>query len=783
MRSTSQTAGDHAKFISPKTQEIFTITPMLSSDIEEVGQLSAYNFVRYDPITNVLRNTAPSLEERGMTALTSLIQPLDLSFCVRDDQNEIAGFIVAEPYGKAVTDEEAIPKAVAYILDHLSSQLYPPPDDKTVDLTLLCTSDKHQRKGLAAGLTKHFLSRMEAKGYDRVIIKCTSASMDILSSLGAAERGAFLFADYQTEKGERIFENIKPFSSHFPTPGARLMVYDLKEREDSDALIAEGITQKLDYIKTLGVDCIWLSPVYPSPNEDNGYDITDYVGIMPEFGTMEDWEEFEREAHSRDLKVIEVHLPVIINVKQIVMDLVVNHTSEQHPWFQEAKKSKDSPYRDYYIWRDGKNGKEPTNWISFFSGSVWKKNEATDDYYLHLFAKGQPDLNWESEKVREEVKNVIHFWAKRKVDGFRLDVINFISKVDGYPDATIRNCTEISTRSLTPVSKRDAFSKYDIFTVGETPFVTPSHGLQYTHQRNSVVDMLFQFELMDIDGVPGLRFVPRPWELKDIKRITNKWQEGLEGGGWNSNYLENHDQPRSVSRFGSENDPHLRNISAKALATWYIFLKGTPYVYQGQEIGMTNKTHRLIYRLDQYVDIKSVNWLATQKNKNKSEKELLDILYLRSRDNARTPMQWDDTPNAGFCKEGAQPWVGVNPNYNEINVEAAMRDPDSIFYFYQTLLRLRKQHQSALYGTYVPLANQHEKIYAYLRVLPEEQLLVLVNFFPDDSSVNLNEEAEKLPGRRCKLVLSNYKDVDGELLLQEESIKLRPHECRIYTFA
>jgi len=535
-----------------------------------------------------------------------------------------------------------------------------------------------------------------------------------------------------------------------------------------------GITESLDYIKGLGVDCIWLSPVYPTPNEDNGYDISDYLGIDKEFGTMQDWERFAEEAHSRGLK--------------IVMDIVVNHTSDQHPWFKEARKSRDNPYREYYMWSEGKDGKEPNNWVSFFSGSVWQKNEATDDYYLHLFAKGQPDLNWESQKVRDEVKNIIHYWAQKKVDGFRLDVINCISKVPGYPDAVVVDPNEQYHWASDHFTngprfmefmheiKRDAFDKYEVFTVGETPFVLPHHGLQFTHAKTGVVNMLFQFELMGVDSAS--RFEPRPWKLSNIKNITDKWQLGLEGG-WNSNYLENHDQPRSVSRFGCLDTPELRVRSAKMLMTWLVLLKGTPYIYQGQELGLTNPR----YTLDQYVDIKSVNWMADQRRKGQlTDEELLYRLYNRSRDNSRTPMPWSDEENGGFCSNETRPWVALHPQYREINVADALADPNSTIHHLRKLLALRKQFHVAIYGDYRMVAKDNDKVYAYLRTDTTGQLLVASNFFNEDAVVSFNEEdAALFKNREGKLLLSNHEST-ASAYTTSSPLKLKPYEAVIYSF-
>jgi len=474
-----------------------------------------------------------------------------------------------------------------------------------------------------------------------------------------------------------------------------------------------GIIEKLDYLKELGVDVVWLSPVYKSPNDDNGYDISDYQAIMDEFGTMADWEELRDGLHARGIKLI--------------MDLVVNHTSDEHPWFEASRSSKDSPYRDYYYWRPGKpDGREPNNWLSFFSGSAWEYDGKTGEYYLHLFSRKQPDLNWENPRVREEVYNMMRWWLDRGVDGFRMDVINCISKTPGLPDAGDERyawggehfMNGPRVHEFLQEMNREVLSRYDIMTVGETPGVTLEEARNYTDPARGELNMVFQFEHMGVDHGPGGKWDIRPWSLTELKRILNKWQLGLRGAGWNSLYLNNHDQPRMVSRFGDEGK--YRKESAKMLATLLHTMQGTPYIYQGEEIGMTNVRFPSI---DDYRDIETLNMYREKVlQQGEDPRKVLEAIHYMGRDNARTPMQWDDGPQAGFTT--GTPWIGVNPNCRDINVKQAMADPDSIFHYYRRLIALRKQHDIMVYGEFVPLMEDHPQIYAYLRVLGGERWLV-----------------------------------------------------------
>jgi oligo-1,6-glucosidase len=528
-----------------------------------------------------------------------------------------------------------------------------------------------------------------------------------------------------------------------------------------------GIIQKLDYLKDLGVSVVWLSPVYKSPNDDNGYDISDYQDIMEEFGTLTDWEELLAEMHKREIK--------------LVMDLVVNHTSDEHPWFIEARKSKDNPYRDYYIWRPGKEGREPNNWESFFSGSAWQYDAATDEYYLHLFSKKQPDLNWENPKVRQEVFAMMEWWLKKGIDGFRMDVINMISKVPGLPDAPVLTNSPYQfggqhflngprLLEFLQEMKQKVLSKYDIITVGETPGVTTQHAVEMTRQGTGPLNMVFQFEHMQVDeGPSGSKWDVKTFDLRDLKRIISRWQEDLEGKGWNSLYLSNHDQPRALSRFGD--DGQYRVESGKMLATFLHMLQGTPYVYQGEEIGMTNVKFESIA---DYRDIETVNMYKDYVDERGTDPQaILPKIYAKSRDNARTPVQWDDTKNAGFTT--GTPWIKVNPNYKDINAQQALSDPNSLFYYYQKLIGLRKEKPIIVHGTYDLILDEHTEIYAFTRTLKDERLLVILNFsknkpvfaLPDSVSFSSQE-----------LLISNYPVERNENVRQ---FTLRPYEARVYT--
>ena len=523
-----------------------------------------------------------------------------------------------------------------------------------------------------------------------------------------------------------------------------------------------GIIQKLDYLKELGVSVVWLSPVYKSPNDDNGYDISDYQDIMDEFGTLADWRELIAGMHARGIK--------------LVMDLVVNHTSDEHRWFQESRTSKDNPYRDYYIWRPGKHGREPNNWKSFFGGSAWQYDTATDEYYLHLFSKKQPDLNWENPNVRQEVYNMMHWWLKQGVDGFRMDVINVISKRPGLPDIPPVNADRYQFNGeyyangprlleFLDEMKRSVLSHYDIITVGETPFVTTKHAIDMTSEETGALKMVFQFEHMDIDGD---RTSKKAWKLTELKRIMSRWQQDLDGKGWNSIYLTNHDQPRPVSRFG--NDTQYRVESAKMLATFIHLQQGTPYIYQGEEIGMTNVAFDSI---NDYRDIESLNlYKELVEEKGWNPETVLAMIRAKGRDNARTPMQWDDSAHAGFT--AGTPWIKENPNYPAINVKQALADPNSVFYYYQKLIRLRKEHPVFVYGSYDLILDADEAIYAFTRTMESDRLLVILNFTANAPVFDL---PPNIAFAGTELLISNYA-VDANADIRQ--FMLRPYEARVY---
>ncbi|MFJ8531637.1 alpha-glucosidase [Bacillus sp. NPDC094106] len=524
-----------------------------------------------------------------------------------------------------------------------------------------------------------------------------------------------------------------------------------------------GMISKLDYLQELGIDVIWLSPVYESPNDDNGYDISNYHKIMDEFGTMQDWDELLSEMHKRNMK--------------LMMDLVVNHTSDEHNWFIESRKSKDNPYRDYYIWRSGKEGKEPNNWEAAFSGSVWQYDETTNEYYLHLFSKKQPDLNWDNEVVRKDVYEMMEFWLEKGIDGFRMDVINFISKTEGLPTVKTEEEGYVSghqyfmngpnIHTYLHEMNQKVLSKYDIMTVGEMPGVTTEEAKLYTAEERQELQMVFQFEHMDLDSGEGGKWDVKPCSLLALKQNLTKWQKALEHTGWNSLYWNNHDQPRAVSRFG--NDTTYRIESAKMLATVLHMMKGTPYIYQGEEIGMTNVQFTSI---DEYRDIETLNMYREKVIEHgEDEEKVMQSIYIKGRDNARTPMQWDDRKHAGFTT--GEPWIALNSNYKEINVKQALQDQESIFYYYKKLIELRKNHEIIVYGTYDLILEEHPSIFAYVRTWKDETLLVIANFTEDECVFEMPEE---ISYSNLELLINNYNVQDEKI----ESIVLRPYETRAY---
>ena len=555
----------------------------------------------------------------------------------------------------------------------------------------------------------------------------------------------------------------------------------------------KGITEKLPYLAKLGINVIWLSPVFDSPNVDNGYDISDYFAIMSDFGTMEDFDEMLETAHKHGIKIL--------------MDLVANHTSDEHPWFKESRSSKDNPYRDYYIWKDPKGFDEdgnpipPNNWASEFGGPAWEWDEATGQFYLHIFFKEQPDLNWENEKVREDLYSMVRWWLDKGVDGFRLDAINIISKPEGFPDDpstdfekhtssipfVISNGTMVHPwmKELT----RETFSRYDVMTVGETSATSPEDAKLWAGYHTGELNMIFHFDHMGVDNDPngklGGKWSYAPYKLTELKRILNDWQTTLEGNAWGSLYWNNHDQPRVVSRFGNDS-PEFRTLSAKQLATTLHFMQGTPYIYQGEEIGMTNVKFDSI---EDYRDGDSIRFYEDMHvdHKRLSHEEAMQAIYIKGRDNARTPVQWDASANAGFSPEGVTTWINVNPNYPAINAEAVLADEDSIFYHYQQLVALRrgKLKDLMVYASFAPVDSvqvphdEDEAVYAYTRTggadgsPANESLLVISNFTADELERDFAVLAEaREAGARVELVSSNYKDDAGSTL--------RPYEAKVY---
>ncbi|WP_018247496.1 glycoside hydrolase family 13 protein [Orenia marismortui] len=530
----------------------------------------------------------------------------------------------------------------------------------------------------------------------------------------------------------------------------------------------KGITEKLDYLSDLGVDVIWLSPIYKSPNDDNGYDISDYQAIMDEFGTMEDFDKMLEEAHQRNIK--------------IMMDLVVNHSSDEHAWFIESRSSQDNPKRDYYIWKAGKdNGKAPTNWGAAFGGSAWEYDQNTDEYYLHLFSKKQPDLNWENPRLRREIYDMMSWWLDKGVDGFRMDVINFISKDPAYHDGKVQKGSKYGDGSpyylngpkvhnyLQEMNK-EVLAKYDTITVGEMPGVNVEEGKLYTGEHRHELNMVFHFEHVSLgDGKYG-KWDPGEWSLTELKRIFTKWQKGLEEDGWNSLYWSNHDQPRAISRFGNDSEKY-RIISGKMLATCLHMMQGCPYIYQGEEIGMTNVSFASI---DEYRDIETINAYHSfvEEEQILTHDQMMDAIHKRSRDNARTPVQWSENSYAGFSD--VEPWIDVNSNYKEINVKKALQNPDSIFYYYKRLIKLRKEYPIIVYGSYDLLLEDHEQIYAYTRNFGNQQLLIILNFSEEEVEFKL---PSKINFTQQELLISNY---DVKVSESIKSLVLRPYEARVY---
>ena len=520
----------------------------------------------------------------------------------------------------------------------------------------------------------------------------------------------------------------------------------------------KGIIEKLDYLKELGVNVLWISPMLESPQDDNGYDISDYRRIYEDYGTMEDYEEMLSEAHKRDIKVL--------------MDLVVNHTSDEHNWFIESRKSKDNPYRDYYIWKDPVNGKEPNNWGGVFGGSAWEYDEKTQMYYLHLFSKKQPDLNWENEKVRREVYDMMTFWCEKGIDGFRMDVISMISKNQAFPDGEVKNglygdfnpyCVHgPRIHEFLQEMNKEVLSRYDIMTVGETSGVTIEEAQKYAGEDRNELNMVFQFEHVEDACCDHGKWTTAKFNFRDFKKTMIKWQEELQGKAWNSLFLGNHDQPRSVSRFGNDN-PAYRETSAKMLATCLHMMQGTPYVYQGEELGMTNA---YFDKLEDYRDIESINFFTELTEAGIMTPEyMMKCLMLRSRDNARTPMQWNDSAQGGFTS--GKPWIRINSNYKEINAAQQLGDPASVFHYYQKLIRLRKEKDIIVYGDFEALYRDDDKIFAYTRKLDQKKLLTVCNFSDQNAEMDIPEE---FAGAQC--LITNL----GRTVFDRNFV-LRPYEA------
>ena len=522
----------------------------------------------------------------------------------------------------------------------------------------------------------------------------------------------------------------------------------------------QGIIEKLDYLKDLGVNVLWIGPIFQSPMDDNGYDISDYQDIHPDYGTVEDYDRLLEEAHKRDIKIL--------------VDLVVNHTSDEHKWFEESRKSVDNPYRDYYIWKPGKDGKEPNNWGSVFGGSAWEYDEATDMYYLHNFSKKQPDLNWENPKVREEIYEMMKWWCDRGIDGFRMDVISMISKDQRFLDGVVKDGLFGDPGPYTfhgprvheflQEMNREVLSKYDIMTVGETSGVTIEDAKLYAGADRNELNMVFQFEHVSIgDGDYG-KWTTDRYDFMEFKQIMNDWQEKLDENTWNSLFLDNHDQPRCVSRFGNDSDEYC-DISAKMLATCLHMMKGTPYVYQGEELGMRNA---YFDDLSKYKDIESLKFYDLYTSNGCIDPEtMMKALQLRGRDNARTPMHWNAEENAGFT-EGT-PWIDMNTDYKTVNAEAQVGNEDSVFSYYKKLIQLRKDNEIVVYGDYKAIDRENEKIFAYERVLGDEKILTVCNFTEDLTEFQIPEDFD-LTKAECWISNTGRTEFDS-------TVELKPYEA------
>ncbi|MGU8378565.1 glycoside hydrolase family 13 protein [Clostridium perfringens] len=521
----------------------------------------------------------------------------------------------------------------------------------------------------------------------------------------------------------------------------------------------QGIISKLDYLKDLGIDLIWLCPMYKSPNHDNGYDISDYKDILDEFGTMDDFNELLNEVHNRGMKLI--------------IDLVINHTSHEHPWFIESRSSRDNPKRDWYIWREGKGDEEPNNWESIFKGSAWEFCENSEEYYLHLFAKEQPDLNWENEEVRRELYNMINWWLDKGIDGFRVDAISHIKKEEGFKDmdnpeglkyvsSFEKHMNVEGINSHLKELKEETFSKYDIVTVGEANGVSADEADHWVAEDEGTFNMIFQFEHLNLwNYEEGQGF-----DVKAYKDVLTNWQNSLEGKGWNALFIENHDIPRVVSTWG--NDKEYLTECSKAFGAIYFLQKGTPFIYQGQELGMTNVKYNSI---SEYDDVKTINTYNERIESGVSEEIALKEAWVTSRDNSRTPMQWNSSKNAGFTC--GKPWIGVNENYKTINVEVEERDENSVLNFYKKLIKLKKSNEALIYGVYDLILEEDENIFAYTRTLNNDKFLIMANLTGENAKYVY--EKEKLNSK--DLILNNYEVCEHKNLTE---FILKPYECRVY---
>ncbi|MDJ1091531.1 alpha-glucosidase [Macrococcus caseolyticus] len=520
-----------------------------------------------------------------------------------------------------------------------------------------------------------------------------------------------------------------------------------------------GITEKLDYLKELGIDVIWVSPIFESPNDDNGYDISDYQEIMRDFGTMEDFDRLLYEVHARDMKLI--------------LDLVINHTSDEHSWFVEAKKSKDNEFRDWYIWKDGKGDKEPNNWASIFEGSAWEYDATTNQYYMHVFSRKQPDLNWENENMRQAIYNMVNWWLDKGIDGFRVDAISHIKKsfdkgdlpgADklGYAESFEGHMNQPGIQEHLQELKENTFDKYDIMTVGEANGVTIEDSDEWVGEENGKFNMVFQFEHLNLwDHNVGKSF-----DIKGYKDVLNSWQKGLENKGWNALFIENHDRQRVSSTWGDDEEYWYESSTSHAVV--YFLQQGTPFIYQGQEIGMTNYPFEDIIDFD---DVHAKNIYNQELKKGVPKEEVMEMLRRISRDNTRTPMQWDDTKNAGFTK--GTPWLKVNPNFEDINVFKQEKDENSILNFYKQLIQLKKKHLTLTYGTFDLIYPEDTKVFAYTRTYEGDQFIIIGNLSHDKVTLKKDESLEM---KDESLVLYNYQKEDRS----EDIFTFQPFEARIY---